>query len=140
MLDPLQTQSGDDRQADRSTAEHDGRGARLDARLVDGVQPDGHRLGEGGVPGVEAVRDLERQHVRQDDLLGVAARIEVREAHRVHSFGVEHHRHRHHEVTLGAVADVVAQGDHLGRELMAHHHVMVEVHHPGDHQAVRHGT
>ncbi len=39
--------------------EHQCPGAGFDARPVHGVEPDRHRLGEGGVAGVEAVGHLE---------------------------------------------------------------------------------
>ena len=42
---------GDDREADRAAAEHQGGLAALDRRLVHRVQADGHRLGQRGVRG-----------------------------------------------------------------------------------------
>ena len=48
-------QHGDDGQPDRAAPDDEGTLARHDARAVDGVQPDGRRLGQGRVPGVEPV-------------------------------------------------------------------------------------
>ena len=52
---PRCPQRSDDRDADRPAAEHQCGLAGLDGGLVDGMQPDGHRLGQRGVPRVEPV-------------------------------------------------------------------------------------
>ena len=107
-----------------------------DARPVHGVDAHGHRLGERGEAGVEPVGHLERQQVGQHHQLAVPAGVLVGVADRVHAGRVERDRHRHHHVAHPTVAGVGAQLDDLGGELVAHHHVAVEVHDVGGERGV----
>jgi len=63
----------DHRQADRSAADHDRDLSRADLAVTDGVQPNGHRLGERGDVGAEPVRDGEGPGFLDEDLFGVGA-------------------------------------------------------------------
>ena len=69
-----QAQGGDHGEPDRPAADDDGAVARLQPGPVDGVQADGHRLGERGVRRGEAVGHRQRQQRRQQHALAVAAR------------------------------------------------------------------
>ena len=93
-LDAAQAQGGDDGEADGSAAEHEGAVAGADARLVDGVQADRHRLGERGVAWVEAVGHLEQQQRRQQHPLAVPAREQVGVGEVLDAGRREHDRHR----------------------------------------------
>ena len=118
-------------------AEDDGRFARLDPALVHRVQPDRHRLGERGVPRVEAVRDRRREHRRQQHVLGVAAAVGVR----VRADRLDRRRGSVRSVTITGSDTTASPGftprlrvradlDDLGRELVAHDQVLAEVEPP----------
>jgi hypothetical protein len=64
---------GDDRNADRPAPKHQRGLIALDRRLVHRVKADGHRLGQGGVPCVQAVGDGCQQRRRQQHPLGITA-------------------------------------------------------------------
>ncbi len=121
--DTAQSQGGDDGEAHRTAAEHQRAVTGGDARPVHGVEPDGHRLGEGGVARVEAVGHLDRQQRRQQHPLAVAAREQVRVGEVLHPRRGHHGRHGRHEGALRRPDGVRPDLQHACGELVAHEHV-----------------
>ena len=94
---------------------------------VHGVQPDRHRLGEGGVPGIEAVGHLEQHRGRQEHALAVAAGDVVAVDDRPNAGHRQQDRDRRDDGAGRRRHRVGADLEHLGRELVAHEDVAVEV-------------
>jgi hypothetical protein len=86
------TQRGDDREADRSAAEHKGHLAGFNAGLVDRVQADRHRLGQRRMPRVQPVRHGQQQRRGKQHPLGVPANRGVGREDRVEAGGRQQHR------------------------------------------------
>ena len=137
-LGATEAERRDHREAHRAAADDEGRVARLEAGLHDGVQADGHGLGQRGVLGREAVRHRQQEELREDHRLAVAAGIVVRVADGLDASRSDRERHRHDARPRGVHAlRVRAEVDHLGAELVSHHHVARDVQREGHARLVR---
>ena len=127
----LDAQRGDDGDADRAAADHDG-GAPFDgAGLVDRVEAHRQRLGQGGVLGIGPGRQGHDATGVDDHPLRVAAGPHVREAEGVGPLGVPHQGMDGDDGAGRQVVDALAAGQHPSGQLVAHHEVGagVEVEH-----------
>ena len=131
----LGLQQQDHRQPHRPTADHDRHFALADIAAAHGVPGHGHRLGEGGDVGSEAVGHGHHQRLLDEHLLGVGAGSVHRQADRVQAGTPAQERQRddrsaslHRASTPGTVlgdlaGELVTEDDRLvraGEAVIAH--------------------
>lgn len=125
----MRLQHADHREADRPAADDDRDVALAHLAAADGVPADGHRLGERGNIGRQAVGYFEGQRLLDEKLLGVGARRGRGETGGVNVLAATQQWHRDdRRAGSWVLARSWAEIDYLAAEFVPHHNLLVRPH------------